>query len=359
MTVNPLPELDFTTGSDLDLSEGFALFPAAGSARALKQYAPNFRELGRYQDQVDAFSVDFGAVINEVYGIAGPAYVVDVATTDENSYETGDSGTIVSLALDHTTFAGGIEVGASDYFYVECILIGPGNVPYVENPGTNVTVDLVSLLVQLIETVLDEGSEDAGPLTKLDNLTNNGVLSSWGIYDQTTGISLDEDGIATDLEPSFTLPINIVPLCEGIPVLDVLSTIDAGFNEVGGGFSLGPALQFGLPTHITVPTVLLDGEPLRFNGITEGAATIVEYRSATLTDPGTITSVGMTFEHTVSFSFGVGFFVTAQVAKVFNYGYTSPTLDLLELFHITAPTFGPYDNTLTDQVSEDRATRTR
>jgi len=202
------------------------------------------------------------------------------------------------------------------------------------------TFDLINLIVFLIEKVLD-GEEGAKSflekLNAVDSGFNSALTSTWGMFDERTDQLISQQGKLT-AKPSFTLPINIVPLTAEIPGLDVFYAFDETLQAVGGWFSLGPTLSLEIPVTLNFDSFKVDSS--------QGSAeyTIQQYDSQTneVISTGAVVDspnlVGANVSYDAGFTIGAGAFISLGAFKVFSVNLNSPSIDLLKLFGVPEPT---------------------
>ena len=388
---------DSPGGGELNLADGFALFPWLGAIRAGTNLG---KGTGTWLQKVVNFEIvklSCGIYHSTFIGICGPSYATDMDTDASTNYAIPSPGQPSSgtLVLRDHDLRGGFQYGIDFQidFDVEIDLNLVVKKKKLCDIDANIDVDVITLIEDLVLALLEGGGggQAEGEPNEYEMSTfssdSSGSVEQMEIEEGTGGTGGPSGGQATGkvspkfsgagmvdyianpwmqppgqnysgapkntLEPSLALDFSIVPLFAEIPFLDILYGLDEALQPIGGGFELGPGLQVGLPVTVTLEGATIDNHPFTITSAsTDGSGkTSMPMSEQTPVSPSlqplkaTPDEIGMLLKHEVGFQIGLYFFIGITVLKVFHIGATTGTLPLL-----TAPipggAGGPFHNQL-------------
>jgi hypothetical protein len=360
-----------STSPTLDICQGFALFPNIGTIRAGRTFsAPPGKHIintGRKTILLWQFSatVDYRIFA----GICGPAY----ATLFDVSGEINSDTAMLKVELDQA--AAGVFAGLTVFFPYDFV-VRSGSVKWTLKKGfyttwknsfhkqdkTGYKIDLLEKLVEFILKKLKEDKKDGDGKIEKQKEPMKGVsqekkkqtgkedekeedekeedkdvkVSSFAIYSQVENQFAKLGEMLP--QPTFSLPIDIVPYIEP------LAAVDAALKAVWGGFQVGPRLDFIVPVHIKPSGASLDNTRLGAPKIQNGALTMTGAHG--ITSPEYIT---MEMTHQSEFKFGVALYTSISACKLFSFNQATPRLVLNDLLGIKIAT-DPHCNYLTSLI---------
>jgi hypothetical protein len=385
---------DSPGGGELNLADGFALFPWLGAIRAGTNLGNGTGTWLQKTVNFEIVKLSCGIYHSTFIGICGPSYATDMDTDAATSYEIPAPGQPSSgtLVLQDHDLRGGFQYGIDFQidFDVELDLNLVVKKKKLCDIDANVDVDVIELVKDLIIYLLSGGGggEAEGDPNEYEMSTFSSNGEGDPDIDEGTGgtggakakpadgkISPEFSGAGmvdyianpwmqppnqtfngppkNTLEPSLALDFSIVPLFAEIPFLDVLYGFDEALQPIGGSFDLGPGLQVGLPITVTLQGATIDNHPFDISSATTDGSgkTSMPMTERTPVSPNlqplkeTADEIGMLLKHQVGFEIGLYFFIGVTVLKVFHIGATTGTLPL-----ITAPipggAGGPFENQL-------------
>jgi hypothetical protein len=372
---------DSPGSGELNLFDGFAMFPWLGAIRAGADLGSASGTWCQKVVNFEFIKLSCGIYHSTFIGICGPSYAVDLDTDASTSYTVPapgqpSSGTLVALDQD---LRGGFQYGIDFQidFDVEVDLNLVVTKKKLVDIDANIDIDVIELVKDLIIYLLSGGgggqaegdpneyemstfsSDSSGSVEQMsiEEGTNgtggpSGKPASGGVSPEFSGAGM-VDYIANPwtqppnqtfngppsntLQPQLGLDFSIVPLFAEIPFLDVLYGFDEALQPIGGSFDLGPGLAVGLPTTVTLTGATVDNHPFNIASATTDSSgkTSMPMTEQTPISPNlqplkeTPDEIGLLLTHEVGFSIGLYFFIGITVLKVFHIGATTGTLPLI------------------------------
>jgi hypothetical protein len=390
---------DSPGSGELNLSDGFAIFPWLGAIRA---GADLNKGTGTFIDKTLNFEflkIYTGIFHTTFIGVCGPSYATEIQTDTATSYEIPSPGQPASatLVLDDHDLRGGFQYGVD--FQIDCDFELYVNLIFkkkkVLDVDAAIDIDVIELIKDLVEYLLANGgggqaegdpndyemstfSESGGPMQEFDIDEGTGgtgdssgrqangqvrpEFSGSGMVDFQAspwlpGAGQTQDGPPSGtLEPNFAIDFSIVPLFADIPFLDIIYGIDEGLQAFGGGFGLGPGLTIGLPVTVTLKGATIDNHPFDVDSASGGnggdnTKTTLALSEQTPVSPNlqplkqTPDEIGVLLEHKVGLEIGLFFFAEFTFLKVFHVGAQTGTLPLIDV-PLPPAAGGPFQNHL-------------
>lgn len=390
-----------TPGSkDLNLSDGFPLFPWLGATHLGTTFGRATGTLAQKTWNFEFLKVELSAGHEVLLGALGPAYAMNLEVSGNSNYTTPPAGQPSSGQLIYTDndlrggFQFGVGVGLSCELEVSAH-VGKINKRLV-NADFGFSIDLFELLVNwLIEHIFGGGgghdangqdpndfemselsSTDGKAIDKVDEGSGAGKTpvakagSHLGPPEFTAGGMVDSlsqpwslpsghtltGPPANTLRPTLSFNLDLVPLCREIEPLEPIYLLNKALAVVKGGFGFGPGISLGMPTTVTIERVNIDGHSFQIQSVSgSGNSTTtaemteegVDPRLQPLSDPPQ--EIGLTLRHQIGISVGVYFWAEFTVAKVINAGFHSATYELIDFAntgsHPSNPG-GPFDSSI-------------
>jgi hypothetical protein len=390
---------DSPGSGQLNLNDGFAIFPWMGAIRAGTNLGS---ATGTFLDKTlnfEVLKIYTGIFHSSFLGICGPSYATDADTDPSTSYTippVGQPGSGTLVIQDHD-LRGGFQYGID--FEIDCFCQVVRDIVGIKKTLVNfqaaIDIDVIELILALLEYLLSSGGggQAEGNPNDLELSTfssdSSGSVEQLEIEEGTGGTGGSKGGNATGkvaaefsaagmvdylavpwlpnvgnpiptapaatLNPQLGFNFSVVPLFEGIPVLDALYAFDEALSSIGGGFGFGPGLSVGFPVTVTLEGATVDNHPFNI-------------QSATATGPGNVNTsmpmqevtpvspnlqplkdppdeIGLLLRHEVGISLGLYFFVDLTFLEVFQVGAQTGDLPL-----VTVPfpdnAGGPFHNQL-------------
>jgi hypothetical protein len=382
----------------LTLCDGFAMFPWLGTVRAKTAVDDEAGTFFEKTLNLEIFRISLAATHTAFVGVCGPAYAVELDTTAATSYTTPAPGQPASgtLVIGDHGIRGGFQAGID--FQIGIGVDITANYVFgkkkLVNVDADIDIDVIELIYELIISLLQGGgggqaegdpndfelstfSESGGPMQEFEVEEGEpagespGGEGGKGVRPEFTGSGMvdyipkpflpppgqtfDQPPSAT-LEPTFGLAFSIVPLFADIPFLDVLYALDEALEAIGGGFELGPMLNVGLPTTVTLKGATISNHPFDIvessaSGSGTDATASFTLSEQTPVDPhlqplgATADEIGVLLEHEVGVEVGLSFFAELTFFKVAHVGASTGVIPLF-YSHLPDGAGGPFDNHL-------------
>lgn len=389
---------------ELSLCDGFAMFPWLGTARAAPKLNGTSGTIFSTSLNFEILKIDLSSNYEFFMGLCGPAYAVEIETTEETEYEVPEPGQPSSgkLVIGDHALRGGFQVGMDFDLGIEFGLTL--NLIFFKkkliDTDANINIDIINLIYQLLITLLEQGAEGGGDTDAtgdpnefemstfssdgeggVDNEEDGGagtegqssgeeggggvksVFRGMGMVNKIENPWLTPNGTTVEgppsatLQPNISMGFSIVPLFAEIPILDILFAIDEGLERVGGGFEFGPGVAIGLPTKVTLKGATISQHPFDVVDTTTASNIANPDTTMTLEERTPIASdlaplgpraseIGALLEHEVGFSAGIYFFAEFTFFKVFHIGAQTGTVNLIDVEPLPGGAGGPFESNL-------------
>ena len=255
------------TSDPADICKGFALFPV-GTIRAGIESSDKAKTLLDLTPKILLWRLNFSVMYELFVGMCGPAYAIRFDVPSLEWDNTSDGQQQVTMGLENDDIQAGFFVGFTISFPISFSVQESVAVHWFtpwkrrwENKFKAtfaLTFDLIGIIITIIEKILEEGDvlkpvDD--PAFRLDSLKG-----TWGLFDEQRDGLVKNEG-AVSLNPTFNVPIDIVPMIPG------LSEIDKGLKALLGYLRAGPAIGISLPTGIAIKNILVDSGKYPTEGV--------------------------------------------------------------------------------------------
>jgi hypothetical protein len=389
----PPTSLDTTEPGDSELSicDGFALFPELGVARAKTKLDDT---QGTFFDKTldfEVFKMSISSDHAAFVGVCGPSYAIKADTSVDTEYTIPPPGGASSghLVLGEHVVRGGFQFGV--IFQVSLDFLVTANLVVKHET----LVDAFALVyINLIELIINEllallgggggGGEEGNPndiemssmsSDENDPQVDEGQPSGEGAGGTTKPGKFDGVGMvdvvpnpfapssatftgspSTTISPNLAYGFDIIPLILDAAGLEEVAAAADALEKIGCGFELGPGVQIGLPTDITLKGATISNHPFDSDGGQQGSEGTDEEATVTvLLEEETPVSpnlqpltdqpeeIGLILEHQVGFELGLYFFADFVFFKVIHFGAQTGAIPL---FYDEAPGGGPFTNHL-------------
>ena len=391
---------DSPKGGELNLADGFALFPWLG---ALRTGVNLNKGTGTFLEKTINFEfikLDVGIFHSTFIGACGPSYATEINTEPETSYTIPAPGQPASASLvlgDHALRGGfqyGIDFEISFAFTVDLDLVVEKK--RLVDIDAAIDIDVIQLIIFLVKKLLGNGGggQAEGDPNELELSTfksdSSGSVEQMGIAEgeeeppskptggKATGSVKGEfagsgmvdviadpwyphpPGVAipgapkNTLEPSLSFDFSMIPLFAEVPFLDILYGFNETLEAIEGGFGLGPGLAVGFPVTVTLEGATIDNHPFDPVSATGEAGNKTNVQLAEQTPVSQDLAplrekpeeIGVLLKHEVGFSVGLYFFVELSAAKVINLGARTGTLPLVPDVPLPKAVGGPFHSQL-------------
>jgi len=338
------------TSDPIDICKGFALF--AHGARAIQLGYNVNKTLIAANPQVVAWRFNLDAGYTFWAGVCGPAYAFRFAAQGQTS---GDRITL-NVTDDETAagFVFGVQAELYLNFSIEQLnirFIADGwNSRFVDDWATTLS-SRVSVSLDLIEIIRDLvlKSLSGKPKQKDTKLEKNQSslpqrVKSWGMFDYRKG-QFASNGGSLDVTPSFSLPLNLVPLTKALPPpLNALYLADQALQRFWGGVELGPRLTIAIPVKISLTSITVMHST--YQNLTYDGATVTGSGGFEIPNARSI-SVGL--HESPGFEINFEIFINVSVCKLFSLEASVAIANLVALLGIKiAP--GPFAHATSSRI---------
>jgi hypothetical protein len=391
-----------TPGSgELNLNDGFAIFPWMGSIQAGTNLG---KGSGTFLDKTVSFEflkIYCGIFHSTFIGICGPSYACDADTDASTSYtipadpQQGGTGTLVIQSHD---LRGGFQYGIDFQidFNVEIFANLVVTKKKLVDVDAGIDINVINLIIALIEYLLagnsggqDEASgnpndlelstfssDSSGSVEQMsieegtNSATSSGGNASGSVDKQFSGAGMVDyipspwlpsangqtsGAPAATLVPQIGFDLNIVPLFAEIPGLDILSGFNEALSNFGGSFGLGPGLAVGFPVTVTLEGATIDNHPFTISSATATGPGNT-YTSMPLTEQTPVSpnlqplkdppdEIGLLLKHEVGIQLDLYFFIEMTFLEVFFIGAQTGDLPLITV-PLPPAAGGPFHNQL-------------
>lgn len=335
-----------TSDTPGDICKGaFALFPAAGAARAGASFARKDKTFFSANPHLGVLRLQSAATMTFLAGVCGPSYAVRYEVEGEAS---GDS---LTLSVLDDSVAAGFFAGCKVTFGIP-VRLDAWRFGWhtVFNLSPKIEIDMLNLLFELIKKLMGgKPGPDRDGETQVENDVQVDAekpadkekgysVKSLAMYDFATG-SLAADG-RFSARPSMDFPIDLVPYITG------LNGIKAALEKWWGGLFFGPVISLIIPVTVDIEEVRLDDRVYADPKVANGTLTATASGGAA---PAAPKEIGMTLAHRPGFDLGLSFGASIWVCKLFKLGGSLPRLELAKLMGIDV-SVGPFDNDLANRI---------
>ena len=295
------------TNDPLDICNGVAIFPQAGSFSAGINLSNRTKPLIDANHRILLWKYDIYFYYNLEVGLCGPAWATWL---DVDGYTSGNE---VYLTIHDDETSAGFFLGAIFTLGLRANLwmLVPHFTCSHWHPrlywtwsskmGFNeaVRIDFIQILFSLIEGKLAGEVEDEGQ--KLG-------IHSFSMYAIKRDTFRSGDG-SFRIEPIMNFPIDILPY---IPELgEVIEACD----DIGANLKSGPMVSFGIPVDMSLNAVDVDGQTYGSLSIDNGSV-----RGSGPAAAASVSSIGFEFKWSPSLDFRLGWFVSFSLWSLFNIG---------------------------------------
>lgn len=336
-----LPNTFLATSDPLDICSPNA-FPYFGQGNAVDFGVEHAGTIFDVHPSLILFNLDFSFGYGLYIGVCGPAIALKFNL--EGNYDAGQINAQVSGDEVQGGFVFGITLQLDFNFTVRKASlrwVKDGWKSHIERSWTVaftsqalVQFDLISLILGLIVKILEEDGKKDTLLQKVNNINSN-LLGSYGIFDDVT------EGFANtgsfDINPAFTLPINLVPF---IPPLKLFNE---GLEKLMGGLFIGPTIGIAIPATVSMSEILVGGTT--YSNLQVSGSQVTGTSAGTAPSNG---NVQVNLNESPSLDFNLGFGGSISVLKVFSFSATV-AVDVLSLLGLE-PKLGTFHYSLENQV---------
>ena len=335
------------TSDPINLCDGFALFPGIGTARAgVAENNQSTTVLNTHPTiLLWRFSAKAGYTL--FMGVCGPAYALlfsvpelqwsDVAGQQQVRMRvSGDdlqAGFFIGLTIDlNLNFS--IMESVAIHWYTPWKRKWEGKFSF----NFDLKFDLINLILTVILLILKEDGKTDTLLQKVNSIAPS-LLGTWGMFDEKKNQFASNAG-TLEVNPTFTVPINLVPYIPG------LSEIDEGLQVILGYLRAGPSVGISIPTTVSLAKITIDGNAYPISSVDSSGNVTAEGSAKIAAAPET---AGVELEHKPGFDIDFGVFAAVGVLKLFNLS-ASYSFPVLALLGITVAA-GPFSNTLSTSIA--------
>lgn len=346
----PIAKTLLATSLPVNLCQGFALFPALGTARAgLTLNTKGNKIVDIPETTILAFRVSLSASVSLFLGVCGPSY--GIALFAEGSYTASQ----MSLKITDDDTQAGFIFGVDLQFKLNATArvityqwLEDGWNSRIRSTWSqaleanfDIKLDIIGLVLKFILGKL--AKDNKGGIA--NGIKNVGsvlpVLGSYAIFGDSSTTTIANTGRVT-VRPRLNIPINIVPLLKKIPkVGEVLTAL----KKVKIEPSFGPQISLTIPVTVRIIGFGVDNATYQ-NGLTwDGKGNVVAgYSSGTV--PASAKLIDMALTNAIDSRFGVefGVFFNLKIIKIISIG-ASYLFDVSEVLNIV-PDLEAHLNTL-------------
>jgi len=354
--------LSIGTGDMANLAYGLPLFPLIGAARAGISNTSRSNTIQDFEFTVVFSRTKFHSYYSYLMGVLGPAISFELpANVTLTNLQEGGGQVAATLGPSQQVVAGlviGIAAGAgftlTQQLYLPANWYSPWKFTWqtVFNLSKSFETDVLTLLFSLIEKLAGKGvskgiiSEATG--SKLKNYLFYGKLAAqaFAFYD------INDNGFGPNrkagVAASLTIPIDLVT------AIPVLRSFVQGLSRLVGQMQFGPMFTVLMPVELELSNFVLKGAQGSGSEATYGP---ISYQGNTAIARG---GVGFTANpdrfttrvtYTTRFTVALSFFFKISLCKLFNYQWTSGSLDLLALLNLPIPSIEVQGNVSTQVAS--------
>lgn len=341
------------TSDPIDICQGFALFKGGTprEARALQLGFHTSRTLLKTNPQVLAwrFNVDAGYTL--FAGVCGPAYALRFDVEGET---TGDK---IALKVTNDETAAGFMFGVTAELFLNFSIdnlmirfIADGwNSRFAEEWGNllttrvSVSLDLVEVLRDFLLKLFGSSNQKNTKLEKSSEKLPEKV-ASYGMYDYQKGSFATNAG-AFQVNPSFSIPINLVPLTKAFPPpLNALYLADQGLQKFWGGLELGPRFTVSIP--VTVKLTAITVMDAIYRDLTFDNGTLTGSGGREIASPR---AMAASLSEQPGFDIQLEFYINVSVCKLFSLDASVPIVNITSLLGIKIEP-GPFSHVVSSDV---------
>lgn len=336
-----LPDTYLATSNPLDICSpnAFAYFGAGKSVDAGRQINGTIFDL---HPSLVLWNFDFNLGYGLFLGLCGPAVALQMHLA--GSYDSQS----ITVDVSQDEIQGGLVFGITLQLSLNFAIhkatlhwVKEGWKSHLERTWSTafsaqvgIQLDMISLILGVVVKMLEEGDNKNTLLQKVNNINSN-LVGSYGIFDDVI------NGFAAEgkfnVNPAFSLPINLVPFIPG------LAQVNEGLEKLMGGLFIGPTIGFALPSSTVFKELIVGGTTYSNLQVAGSRVTGTAVGSAPADD-----NLKVNFEESPGFDIALGLGANLSVLKLFSVGF-SFTFDLISLLGIE-PTFGTFNYSLENQV---------
>jgi hypothetical protein len=354
-----IPKTVLGTSDPIDICEGFALF-AGNNARALQLGFQQSRTLLQTNPQLLAWRLNIDAGYHVFAGVCGPAF----AMRFDAAGQTSGQKITLDISKDETAagFVFGVQVGLHLNIEVQNLnitFIADGwNSRFAESWNTivnlrpSIDLDLVEVLRDIALKFFGSRNQTNSKLEKVPKpaAPDKGTskfekVTSYGMFDHQKG-TFSGNGGFFDVAPSFSIPIDLVPLTKALPIPgNALWVADQALQALWGGFQMGPRFTIAIPVRVELRAITLMNtryEKLEFEEDTVTGTT-------TSPEPTAASHIIMQLSEKPGFSITLEFFINVSVCKLFSLDASVPLLDITGLLGLKIEP-GPFSHNLVSRI---------
>ncbi len=333
------------TSDPINLCQGFALFPDTDVRTGIAQNDQTTTVLNTDPTiLLWKFSAKAGYTL--FMGVCGPAYAL-LFSVPKLQWADADGRQQVQMQVSDDDLQAGFFVGFTidlnlNFSIKESVAVHwytPWKRKWEKKFSFNFDLkfDLINLILTVILKILEEDGKTDTFLQKVNNITPN-LLGTWGMFDEKKNQFAGNAG-TLEVDPAFTVPINLVPYIPG------LSEIDKGLQAILGYLRAGPSVGISIPTTVTLDKINIDGNAYPISNVGSSGNVTAEGSDEIAATPET---VGVELEHKPGFDIDFGVFAAVGVLKLFNLSasYSFPVLGLLGI----TVSAGPFSNMLSTSI---------
>jgi len=352
------------TSDPINLCEGLPLIPRLGTARAGATGAARSEKLFDIGITILFTRINASSYYSWGFGVCGPAIGFLSPNVDVLRDNVGNRGRMTLTFNEGLEMQAGLFVGAFAgiglTLHVQLYLPRPWwrvwSFAWQDAFAINVgyTIDLLSLLVQLIQHMLSRNSKASFAVDNANRLRDAlpDLRQTFAMVDSAgSRNTVDEVLTAT---PQLTLPFNLVNY------FPPLKALNDGLAKIAGEISVGPSLLIQFPVDFRFTKFTVEGG-LEGRGQNDSADYGgIDYNGKVLTatgptrfEPGVKPSKVTSHVHYESrFALGLSVHFKVSVAKLFNVEVNSASLDLSNvLFGVRRHLTIPVDTTVSTGVA--------
>ena len=343
---------NIATSDPLDLCQGFALFPGI-DARAGTAINNQGTTVLNTDPTVLLWKFSAKAGYTLTMGVCGPAYALLFSVPALQWSDAAGQQQVRMQVSDDDLQAGfsvGFTIDLNLNFSITKSVAIHWYTPWKRKWETkfsfnfDLKFDLINLILTVILKILEEDGKTDTFLQKVNNISPT-LLGTWGMFDEKKNQFAGNAG-TLEVNPAFTVPINLVPYIPG------LSEIDKGLQVILGYLRAGPSVGISIPTTVSLDKITIDGNAYPISSVDSSGNVTAEGSAEIAAAPET---AGVELEHKPGFDIDFGVFAAAGILKLFNLS-ASYSFSVLALLGITVAA-GPFSNTLSTSIANTEAAK--
>jgi hypothetical protein len=347
-----IPKTVLGTSDPIDICKGFNLF-AGNNARALQLGFHTSRTLLQTKPQLLAWRLNIEAGYNFFAGVCGPAYALRFEAEGQTS------GNTIELNITNDETAAGFVFGVQAELFLNIAVenwavnwIADGwNSRFeaqwntVVNLRPSVSLDLIEVLRDLLLKFFGNRNQTNTKLEKSESKLPEKV-KSYGMFDYRKNQWVANGG-SFAVSPSFTMPINLVPLTKAFPVpANALWIADQALQALWGGFELGPRFTIAIPVTVALTSITVMNQ--RYTNL--------EFDKSKVTGTGgnelqSASHLIMQLSEKPGFEITLDFFINVSVCKLFSLEASVPIANITNYLGLKIEP-GPFSHNLVSRIGQ-------